>query len=209
MHMLRAAAFGFLLIPAAATAQPGLPTRVTIPTFIVSPSGDVAEQITAWKNLLQGDMSALAGELTALPNAQRIQFSERRVSSTPTLQTVQDRWRQLNALQVITAIGSGDPRSVAFEGSIYLGNLGSGIPAQTVPLPRSLTASDYQQSRDTVRAATLYALSVDAGTNRVIACQLLRRASQAARDLARRNSAGGLRVAIDQRRTSLHCGIVR
>ena len=197
-------------IPSVAAGQARLPTRFTIPTYIVSPSPDVANEIAAWKNYLQRDMSALAGELGMLPDAPRINFNERRQSSTPTLQTIQNRWRQLNALQVSTAIGSREANSIAFEGSIYLGDLGVGVPARTVELPRSLNASNYRLSRDTVKAATLFALSVDAGNNRAVACRLLQRASQAERDLARqRGSPAGLRGAIDQRRAVLRCGIVR
>ena len=46
------------LVPASLSAQ-ALPTRVTIPTYIVSPTAEVADQISEWKNLLQQDMVAM------------------------------------------------------------------------------------------------------------------------------------------------------
>ena len=216
--MLKLPALALLVLAAGpARAQTTLPTRLTIPTFIVSSNPGVTQDMTAWKNLLQSDVSALTADLNILPNAGRIRFREQMLPSAPTRATVESRWRQLNAIQVITALGSRQGGSTVFEGSIYLGDFGTGIPSRSVPLPTTLDASAYRASRDTVKAAVLYALSVDAKGNladaqgnRAAACKLLERAGQINRDLARRNSAPPqLSAAITQRRAGMKCGIAR
>lgn len=196
----------FVAAPAAAAGPAALPTRLSIPTFIVANDPGVSQDLQTWTNLLQSDETALAGQLPMLRDVGRIKFTELMQTSAPTLSTIDARWRQLNALQVITAIGLKGSGGTSFEGSIYLGSLGSRIPASMLPLPPSIRASDYQTSRDTVKAATMFALAVDAGSDKAIACPLLERAALSEHDLAKKGkSPGGLAAAIKQQRASVGC----
>lgn len=196
-------------IPAQAQVAPRLPTRLTIPTVIVS-SPEVVNDMRTWKNLLQNDMSALAAELSMLSSADRIAFREQSLASAPTLAAIDNRWRQENAIQVVTAVGSRLGASTVLEGSVYLGDLAGTLSPKMVALPATVDAKSYQSSRDIVKVATLYALAIDARNYRPAACQLLRRAQQVRDDLSRRNSMPvALAAAIGQRVTALKCGIVR
>lgn len=201
---------GLLLFPSSAYAQNSLPSRLSIPTFIVSRNAGVADDMSAWTDLLQNDLEATIADLTILPGSKGIKFRPQILTNAPTRQTIENRWNQLNAIEIITALGSRQGNATVFEGSIYLGDWAGSIPTRTVPLPATLNAATYQASRDTVKAALLYALSIDASNNRPAACQLLQRAAQIDRDLVRRRAASAqLSAAIAQRHSTLKCGINR
>jgi hypothetical protein len=199
------------LLASAATA-PRLPSRFTVPTIIVNRNAEVASDLLVWKDLLQSDLNALAtGGLSMLTDAGRIRFAKREVSDMPSLTAIADRWRQENAIQVISAAGfrqSGG--STVLEGSIYLGDLAGTLPGKTVILPPTINAASYQSSRDIVKTTMLYALAVDAGNYKPAACPLLYRAGQVRNDLVRRRvDVGGLAAAIDRRLAALKCAVSR
>lgn len=211
--MLKAAAIVCLLlaVPALAQPTPRLPTRLTVPTLVITSNPAVKDDLTSWQNLLQNDMTTMAGHgFAGLSDAGRISFSLRPLPQTPTLDAVATRWRQENAIHVITAIGSRQGAATVLEGSIYLGDLAGNLATRSVPLPATVDAASYQASRDVVKAATLYALAIDAGNFRPAACALLYRAGQARGDLQRRGvPLGGLGAAIDARSTALKCRVVQ
>jgi hypothetical protein len=211
MHMLRLAALLLLAAPAAAQPAPRLPTRLTVPTLVISRNAAVIEDLTSWQNLLQNDMTTMVGDgFPGLTNAGRISFSARPLPAAPTLDAVATRWRQENAIHVITAIGSRQGAGTVLEGSVYLGDLAGDLATRSVPLPATIDAASYRASRDVVKAATLYALAVDSGSYRPAACPLLYRAGQARDDLTRRAvPLGGLGAAIDARMAQLKCRVVR
>ena len=199
-----------LLAPSAAYGQNRLPSRLAIPTFIVSRNAGVVEDMSTWTDLLQGDLDALIADLSILSGGRGIKFQAQALPSAPSRPTIEARWRQLNAIQIITAVGSRQGNATVFEGSIYLGDWGGSIPTRSVPLPATLNANTYQSSRDTVKAAALYALSIDASNNRPVACRLIQRAALINRDLVRKKAAPAqLSVAITQRQSTLKCGISR
>lgn len=205
---------GAMLLAASATGVaaepvPRLPHRLNVPTFIIAADPVVASELQTWTSLLQNDFAALVGGgLAPLADAGRISFSGQKLASAPTPDTIANRWRQLNAIQIITAIGSRQGGATVLEGSVYLGDLSGGTPP--VLLPPTVDAASYQTSRDIVKAATLYALAMDAGSYLPAACRLLHQAGQTRDDIARRHgSIGSLGAAIDKRRIDLKCVIVR
>jgi hypothetical protein len=212
--MLRAAGLALLLAGAApvlAQPAPRLPHRLVVPTLIISRNASVVEDLTSWQDLLQNDMTTMAGEgFPGLADAGRISFAARPLTTAPTLDALMARWRQENAIQVITAIGSRQGATTVLEGSVFLGDLAGGLATRSVPLPATIDAASYRASRDIVKASTLYALAVDAGDYRPAACPLLYRAGQARNDLVRRGvKLGGLGAAIDARIAQLKCQVTR
>jgi hypothetical protein len=209
----RIAIYLALLISSGAKAQlsPRLPHRLTVPTFIVTRDAVVGGDLGNWTDLLQGDFTALLGsELSSLSEAGRVQFTQRLITQAPAVADSSNSWRRENALQVITAIGSREGNATKLVGWIYLGDLGGDLNGRLVTLPPTISATSYRLSRDIVRAATLYALSVDAGGYLPAACTLIARATQIRTDLQRRNeSMGDLGPAIDRRRNALKCRISR
>lgn len=189
-----------------ALAQARLPRRLTIPTVIVTSTPAAQADLRSWKDLLQTDMTMLAMQLTFLSDAARISVQERTASTAPALALIDERWRRENAIQVVTAVGSRAGTGTVMEGSIYIGAIDGSKP-RMLNLPATVDGAAYRRTRSLVQLSALYALSLDAGTNRAPACRLLFQATQVQSDLAR---SGGVPAdfagAIAQRRSTLKCG---
>jgi hypothetical protein len=212
--MLRLAVFLLMLASAGgAMAQTALPTRLTISTIIVSNSQpSVDADLKAWNSLLAIQLTNLLNDSHYnLANARFLKIEPPQFQSrllTP--DALERRWEQTVAIQIISGTGVQSGGATVFNGDVYLGRLGADLQSATVPLNQPIRAASYKATRDAVALAALYALAVDAGQTRNVACPLLAEARQIHSDLvAARQDVADLGAAVDRRLKALNCGFAR
>jgi hypothetical protein len=196
-----------------AAAQTAFPTRLTISTIFVS-NGEpgVDAELKTWNSLLATQFSNLVNDSRYnLANARLLTVERARFETAiPDRATLQRRWEQSAAIQIIAGTGLRSGDTTVFDGGVYLGGLAADLPSPMVPLHEPVRASSYKATRDAVALAALYALSVDAGQTRNVACPLLAQANLIRRDLAAtRTDVTDLARAVDQRLAALKCRLER
>jgi hypothetical protein len=192
-----------------AAAQTAFPTRLTISTTFVS-NGDpgVDVDLKTWNSLLTTQFSNLVNDSrynlanAHLLNIERAKFEP----ALPDQPTLQRRWEQSFAIQIIAGSGLRSGETTVFDGWVYMGDLAPDPRNPQVHLRQPIRAASYTTSRDAVALSALYALSVDAGQTRSVACPLLAEANLIRRDLAASHTdVADLAHAVDKRLLALNC----
>lgn len=211
--MLRLALLLSLLSAGGAAAQTALPTRLTISTIFVSNGQpNVDTDLKTWNSLLATQLTNLVNDSRYnLANARFLKIEPPRFeAATPDRVTLQRRWEQSAAIQVVVGTGVRSGDATVFEGGVYLGGLAADLPSPMIPLHQPIRADSYKATRDAVALAALYALAVDAGQARDVACPLLAQANLIRRDLlASPAEMTDLSLAIDRRLGALKCRLSR
>lgn len=191
----------------AATAQQ-LPTRVTIDILVVAQDPVAKEQMMQWSNALQSRLSRLHadGSLGISRSISVRPFPQQTFSSASALQT---RWQQRRAIQIVLAQGVRIGSKVTAEGDVFLGGLKGDLASPLVPISQPITPESYRKASDYILMTSLYALSIDAGGRKPVACALLRQANLLGRGIAAAIDPAKVKDAVARRLQRTGCRATR
>lgn len=185
-----------------------LPTRANIDILIVADDPVATTRMNQWSNALISRLSKISND-SSLGIKRPISvrpFPQRTFVGVNALQT---RWTQRRAIQVLLAQGVSVGDKVTAEGDLYLGALKGDLASPMVPIKQPITPENFQKASDYIVMTSLYALAVDAGPQKPVACALLQRANTIARTIPAGIDMANVKGAVARRLSALKCAVSR
>jgi hypothetical protein len=185
-----------------------LPTRANIDILIVADDQIAATRMNQWSNALISRLSKLSND-SSLGMKRPISvkpFPQKTFVGANALQT---RWTQRRAIQIVLAQGVSVGDKVTAEGDLYLGALKGDLASPLVPIKQPITPENFQKASDYIVMTSLYALAVDAGSQKPVACALLQRANVIGKTIPAALDMANVRGAVAKRLAAAKCAVSR
>jgi hypothetical protein len=172
--LLAAVYFGSLGSDPAFAQQ--LPNRVNIDVLVVAPDARSATLLQEWVRAIEQRLSGLAWDRSLGFSREIRVHTGQPLTAMPSRSSIELRWQQRQALQVVVALGTMNGSSVTATARIFLGRLQGDLPQPVIELTQTITQNTLQPSSSFILMVTYYTLAIDASDHRVTACPLLARA---------------------------------